>query len=224
MRFLIILILLIFCREICAQSSFDSIAFDNTFLFKNGIYTSLDELKYNSPSYVDCELDLDKNLQSIDLNQLYYINSRKTRLKFESPLYATVIDGHLSIFYKNQLSAVFLKGAISTFILKELVTTVHYPTGNTLGNAGYGIIAPPYTTTSVEISICFLDFQTGSIAKVDKGNLDPIIRRDATLYESFRKIKGDTNHKNSYPFISQYNTRNPIYIMVLPVQDIESDQ
>ncbi|WP_018341766.1 hypothetical protein [Cytophaga aurantiaca] len=225
MRFLILIVTLIFCKGVHAQNSFDSAVFDNSFAFKNGIYTSLQELIYNSPSYPDSELELDKNQQSINLDRLYYVNSRGTRLKYESFLYATVVDGHLSIFYKNELSSVFLKGAISTFILKELVTTTHYPTyNNGLGQNGLPMTSMPYTTTSVETNIYFLDFQTGLIAKVDKDNLDPIIRRDPTLYESFRKIKGDSHHKNSYPFISQYNARNKIYIMILAPEDTEMGQ
>lgn len=227
MRFLILPLILITHIQVHAQNVFDSLAFDNGFQFHNGIYTSLDELKYNSPSYPDCELEIDINNQQqhlqIKLDQLYYINSRQTRLKFESPLFATVVEGHLSIFYKNELSSVFLKGALSTFILKELVTTTHYPTGSALGSS-YGIASVPYTTTSIETNIYFLDFQTGLIAKVDKDNLDPIIRRDPVLYESFKKIKGDSNHKKSYPFISQYNTRNPVYILVLPAPTDETGQ
>ena len=92
------------------------------------------------------------------------------------------------------------------------------------GSPGYG--GPPtlVKTSHVEINIYFLDFQTGMIAKVEKDNLEPIIMRDSTLYESFVKIKGDSNHKKSYPFISQYNTRNSVYILILPMQNIHRDK
>ncbi len=226
MRFLIVGLILFFCTEARAQNSFDSTVFDNTFVFNNGIYTSLEELKYNSPSYPDCELELDKDQESISFENLYYINSRKTRLKFESPLYATVVDGHLSVFYKNQLNSIFLKGALSTFILKEIVTTTSYQPMNNMGMGypGYGGTSMPVTTSHVEVNIYFLDFQTGLIAKVEKENLEPVIKRDAALYDGFKKIKGDSNHKKSYPFISQYNTRNPVYIMVVPAENTENDQ
>lgn len=227
MRFLVGIVLFIFHLQAHAQNTFDSTVFDNNFVFNNGIYTSLEELKYNSPSYPDCELELDKNQESISFDNLYYINSRKTRLKYESALYAIVVDGHLSIFYNKQLNSVFLKGAISTFILKEVVTTTtHHPNNNMgYGYPGYGTgPSMPVTTSHVEVNIYFLDFITGIISKVDKDNLDPIIKRDAELYASYSKIKGDSNHKKSYPFISQYNARNKVYIMVLPVQDEETDQ
>jgi hypothetical protein len=227
MRFLIGILIFICHIQIYAQSAFDSIAFDNNFTFNNGIYTSLQELKYNSPSYLDCELELDKNQQSVNFDKLYYINSRHTRLKYESALYAIVVDGHLSIFYKDQFNSVFLKGAISTFILKEVVTTTTYQPMNNMayGYPGYGGGASvPVTSSHLEVNIYFLDFMTGVIAKVDKDNLDPIIKRDAALYESFNKIKGDSNNKKSYPFISQFNTRNPFYILVQPAKNAETDQ
>lgn len=228
MKFLTGILIFICCHiELRAQNTFDSVAFDNKFAFKDGIYTSLGELKYNSPSYPDCELQLDKNQQSISVDKLYYTSSHGTRLKYESPLYAIVVDGHLSLFYKNQLNTIFLKGAICTFILNEVITTTTYQPMNNMGYGypGYGGgPSTPVTTSHVEINIYFLDFQTGLIAKVDKDNLEPIIKRDALLYESFNKIKGDANHKKSYPFISQYNTRNLVYIMILPIQTIDSDE
>lgn len=227
MRFLVGIVLFIFHLQAHAQTSFDSAVFDNNFVFNNGIYTSLEELKYNSPSFPDCELELDKNQESIDFDKLYYMNSRRTRLKYESALYAIVVDGHLSLFYNKQLNSVFLKGALSTFILKEVVTTTTQQPMNNMGYGypGYGTgSTTPVTTSHVEINIYFLDFLTGAILKVDKDNLEPVIKRDPVLYESFSKIKGDSNHKKSYPFISQYNARNRVYIMVPPVQDTDTDQ
>lgn len=215
MRYTITGILLFFFQiSLFAQVGFDSIVFSNNFVFKNGIYTSLEELKYNSPRYPDCELDIEKKDDDINTKELYYINSRQTRLKFMATLYATVVDGHLALFYKNQMNSIFLKGAISTFILRELVTSTSYQPNSGYGTHGFGGPSMPITTTSLEVNIYYLDFQTGMVAKVNRDNLEPIIMRDVILYESFKKIKGDANNKKSYPFISQYNTRNPVYIMV----------
>jgi len=213
---------LFFTLSLFAQISFDSAVFDNNTIFKNGIYTSLQEIKYNTPRYPDGELELEKNQSRIDLNKLYFRNNANRRLQFDAILFATVVDGHLSIFYDNQLNSIFLKGAISTFILNELVTTTSYMPRN---NMGYGYSGNGYpgnganvvvTTSHEETNIYCLDFVTGIILKVNKENLEPIIMRDGTLYTSFKKIGSDANNKKSYPFISQYNTRNPVYIKMLP--------
>lgn len=224
-KFFFLILFFFFQLNLFSQVGFDSAVFDNNFEFKNGIYTSFEELKYNSPRYPDAELELNKDQELKNTDQLYYFNVFKTRLKFESRLYATVVDGRLSVFYKDQLNSIFLKGAISTFILKEIVTTTNYQPQPSYGygNPGYGSPSVPITTSSLEVNIYFLDFITGIIAKVDRDNLEPIIQRDALLYDSFKKIKGDANNKKSYPFISQYNTRNPVYIMILHVNDIENE-
>jgi hypothetical protein len=136
------------------------------------------------------------------------------------------VEGHLSLFYKNKLNSVFLKGAISTFILKEIITTTSYQPMNNMGYGypGYGVgTSTPVTTTHEEVNIYFLDFITGLIAKADKENLESIIQRDPVLYESFKKIKGDPNNKKSYPFISQYNTQNRVYIRTLPTHGADAD-
>jgi hypothetical protein len=211
---------LLFTLSLFAQISFDSVAFDNKTIFKNGMYTSPKEIKYNKRRYPDGELELEKNQSRIDLNKLYFRNSANRRLQFDANLFATVVDGHLSIFYDKQLNSVFLKGAISTFILNEIVTTTNYMPRNNMcyGYPSYGYPGSNVAVTSSheETNIYCLDFVTGIILKVNKENLEPIIMRDVTLYEGFKKIGNDANNKKSYPFISQYNTRNPVYIKILP--------
>ncbi len=44
------------------------------------------------------------------------------------------------------------------------------------------------------------------------------MKRDAGLYERFKKIKADSKNKKSYPYISQYNARNPFYIIQFNVE------
>lgn len=225
MKVIIINMLLLFQFTVQAQTDRDSAVFNNGFVFNNGIYTSLEELKSNTPRFLNCELERDKKNEIINQENLYYISSRKTRLKYNASLYAIVVEGRLSVFYKTKLNAIFLKGAISTFILEEVVTTTQYQQNNIgYGYPGYGNgPSIPVTTSHVETNIYFLDFETGIIAKVERDNLAPIIQRDPILYEDFKKIKGDSNHKKSYPFISQYNTRNPVYIIILPKENIEND-
>lgn len=214
---------LFFCiSRLFAQVGFDSVAFDNKTIFNNGIYTSLEELKYNTPRFPDGELELEKNQKKVNLTDLYYFNKNNTRLKFEANLYAIVVDGHISLFYDNQLNSIFLKGAISTFILNEIVTTTTYQQQSNMGYGYPGVYGipgsgmptqnVPVTTSHKEVNIYYLDFLTGMIAKVNKENLEPIIMRDPVLHTSFKKIKGDSKNKKSYPFISQYNERNKTYI------------
>jgi hypothetical protein len=231
MKLISAVLLVFFHVTVFAQANPDSSVFNNSFVFNNGIYTSLEELKENAPRFLNCELDLDKKNEKIYTEDLHYINSRKTRLKYEAPLYAVVADGRLSIFYKTKLNTIFLKGALSTFILEEVVTTTQYPQNNAggygypgYGYPGYGMgPSMPITTSHVETNIYFLDYETGIIEKVSRENLEPFIYRDAVLYESFKKIKGDSNHRKSYPFISQYNTRNPVYIAILPEENTDND-
>lgn len=224
MRTVITGIFLIFQFNLFAQIGYDSVLFSNSFTFADGIYKTLEELKTNSPGFPDCRLDVENNTGMINTADLYYTNARKTRLLYNASLYATVVDGRISIFYKNKLNALFLRGAISTFILQEVVTTTQYQQQSMgYGYPGFGP-AVPVTTSHVETNIYFLDYETGMILKVEKDNLAPVIQRDTELYAQFSKIKGDSNHKKSYPFISQYNSRNPVYIRILQKENAEHDQ
>ncbi|MGN6645989.1 MAG: hypothetical protein ACTHJT_05615, partial [Cytophaga sp.] len=183
---------------------------------KNGIYTSAIELRYNSPKYPDCSLELNSLTDKVPTTNLYYVSSQDIKHKFEDNIFAMVREGILYIFYHNYFSPVFQRGSICTFILKEVQTTTYYPSGSSVGTAGTTMHSGvPVTTSHTTMNIYFMDFQSGIIEKVKKENLDPIIKRDAVLYERFKKIKGDPKNKKSYPYISQYNARNPYYIILV---------
>ena len=205
--------------HVFAQSAvLDSTVFDNTFSFQNGIYTSAVELRYNSPSYPDCTFELNNLTDKLPTN-LYYINSQNIKHQFEDNIFAMVREGILYIFHHNYFSPVFQRGSLCTFILKEVHTSTYYPSGSSVGTTGTTMhTGAPVTTSHTTTTIYFMDFRSGIIEKVKKENLDPIIKRDAVLYERFKKIKGDPKNKKSYPYISQYNARNPFYIVLFKVE------
>jgi hypothetical protein len=217
MKFATTFLFLFFNLALFAQNKTDSVVFDGRFVLTDGIYTSYEELINNAPRFVGAELEFEKNSKSIDWNNVYYFTKSKTRLKYEYALFATVVNGHLAIYYSSQMNSVFVRGALCTFIVQELVTHTYNSPSNPSGMGG-GV---PVTTTTVEVNIYFLDLKTGIIAKVEKENLDPIIQRDSTLYSTFKKIKSDSNHKKSYPYVSQYNDRNKFYIKVIAISEEE---
>lgn len=218
-NFLTLLIFFIQLTVFAQSPVLDSCVFDNTFSFKNGVYTSLVELRYNSPKYPDCIFELNSLTDKISPVDLYYVSSRGIKHKFDDNVIAMVREGVLYIFHHNYFSPVFQRGAICTFILKEVQTTTYYPSGTSAGPNGTTMQSGvPVTTSHTSVNIYFMDFQSGIIEKVKKENLEPIIKRDAVLYERFKKIKSDPKNKKSYPYISQYNTRNLFYIILFNVE------
>jgi len=214
MKFLISLIVLFIKLNCLAQTSvLDSVVFDNNFKFSDGIYTSLFELQYNAPKYPDCALDLENQRNKISFLTLYYYTPKQIRKPYQDAIFATVVAGKLFLFHHNYLSPIFLRGAICTFILKEYISTTHYPSNssNPYGST-YG--SGP-TTQNVEVTnIYFFDFKTGIIETVEKEKLDFVIQRDSLLYSTYKKIYTDPNNKKSYSYIAQFNTRNPVYLYV----------
>ena len=211
MKLISTLLFLFLNFALSAQTQMDSVVFDGRLILTDGIYATFEELVNNTPRFVSAKLEFEKNNKSIDLNNLYYFTKSGTRLKYINPLFATVVHGHLAIYHSSQMNSVFVRAALSTFIVQEVVTQTYNSSSDPSGMGG----GNPVTTTTVEMNIYFLDLKTGNILRVEKENLDPIIQRDSTLYSSFKKIKSDTNHKKSYPYISQYNDRNKFYIKVI---------
>jgi hypothetical protein len=161
--------LLFFAITLFAQADYDSLVFDNNVVLKNGIYTSCYEIRTNSPQYTDCELEMENIRKKIHIDYLFFINSNNTRLKFESNLFAIVSNGRIYLFCINQLNPVFLKAAISTFMVKDVV---YSPTSNYGSN---------YDNYKIKTTMYFLDYETGVIDKITKENLTPIITRDTKI-------------------------------------------
>lgn len=223
MKYIVILFILFNQAHSFAQSILDSAIFSNNFKLAKGIYTSLLELQYNSPKYLNCELDLENQTSKIYFSKLYYINSSQIRNPYTDAIFAYVVEGNLFIFHHDHLSPIFLRGAISTFILKERITTTNYPStpSSTYGSPQYG--TSPTTSSSIETNIYFFDFKTGIKERVNIENLDTVIKRDSLLYHTFKTIKTDARDKKAYSYVSQYNARNPVYILFFKEPDLSNE-
>lgn len=223
MKFVVILFIICIQTSCFAQSMIDSVIFNNNFKLAKGIYTSLLELQYNAPKYPDCEIDLENQNSRISFSNLYYINSAQIRNPYTDALFAYVVEGNLFIFHHNYLSPIFLRGAICTFILKERITTTNYSLtpSDTYGNSQYGTGSS--TSSSVETNVYFFDFKTGITERVNIESLDPVIKRDSVLYHTFTKIITDPRDKKAYSFVSQFNARNPVYILIFKEPDLSDE-
>lgn len=189
---------------ICA--TFSTIAqtaeFNNTFKLQDGIYTSYVELITNNPTFPNCILITNNNQQDVNIYTLKYSKIDESYEKdYNSTLFATVLNGKLSIYYQKKLIPVYLKGTLCRFIYTRFVST-----GSSSNNT--------QNSELLKSDICLLDIQTGEIYKLTKENLGRSIKRDASLYATYTKIKPGKKNKNLFKYISDFNTRNPTNVAV----------
>lgn len=225
MRPLTSLLLIFFITTVHAQSQVPVAKFDNSFKLKDGIYTSYVELLMNNPAFPDCIIIIhaDKNVVNTDALSYCSIGNEGNAMPFNSTLYATVLNGKLTVYYDKSLVSVYSKGTLCTFIY----TTDSYKNQRYNSNFYQPAFGPPpapgdarqkstLKRSNFKSNVFVLDIETGEIYKLTKYNISKSIARDSILYEKFIKVKPGKKNKNLFKFIAEFNTRNPTY---LPVKD-----
>lgn len=215
MRTLLFVCFIFLVTGVNAQTTLPVAKFDNTFKLTNGIYTSKAELLTNNPAYPNCLLKINSSRQDVYLSDLkYYAADNESEEKsYTSPLYATVVDGKLSIFYDETLFPIYSKGTLCTFILKK-------EPGNSYG-PGYTMPEPgkkPESMINMRSKYKYImyvwDAQTGTITILNKENLGVSIKRDSTLYKDYVNVNPGKDDKNLLKFIFDFNARNPLFLPV----------
>jgi hypothetical protein len=171
----------------------DTVSNKFTFHFNEGIYTSFSELVNNSPKYLNCKLEICIPL----FGRLPYYNYNDpsgNQYYLENPIFATVNNSTLFLYYKNYFYKSYCRGPITLFVCTNWKTS---------SQINYELFHE---------NICILDFENGEIGKLEVKFIDSIIRRDPELYKEFHanKVKKDKN--NLIRFILKYNDRNPFHL------------
>jgi hypothetical protein len=213
LKTLVSLFLLLTVHTVIAQNPVAK--FDNAFaLRRDGIYTSYQELLNNSPAFPDCILQstsyIENDPDKIKTNRLNYYKAgdENTILKYTSTLFATVLKGKLNVYYQKELTPVYSKGTICTFIF--IKDPIHYHTQSNGINNTNGI--QPALHRGYKSFVCMLDIETGEVKKLTKENLGLTIVRDSVLYQQFLKIKPGRKNKNLFKYIAEFNSRNATYL------------
>lgn len=189
-----ILILLIICQSLYLFGQSESVKFDNTFRFKNGIYTTNTEILTNNPKYPDYLIAVKTGIATIfDEPSYYYYKDTCDKKPFDDFLFAFVYDGQLLIHYKNNFHKLILTGAISTFFTEVIYNyTDRY--------------------SKAYDQLYFVDFMSGAMDKLNPETIDDIIKQDSLLYSEFSSLSYSKQKKILYSFVLKYNKRNPVFI------------
>jgi hypothetical protein len=190
MKYILITIYLIQCISLFGQR--DSVLFDKRFIFRDGIYTSNEEVLSNEPKYPNYILDPQGVMLYNSIQFYYYIKDQDKKV-FPDSILGYAKDGIFYVLYKLQFYKLFNIGSISTFLFE--VTSNYYP--------------EVYITNE---KVGFFDLKTGLIDKVSIAKIDDLLKRDIELYSTFSKISLFDKKKALYPYILKYNMRNLIYI------------
>lgn len=221
-RPLLFILFTLFLIPANAQTQLEVAKLDNTFKLIDGIYTSFNELLTNDPAFPNCILKVNSSREDVNIGDLkYYMPGNESdEIIYTSPLYSTVINGKLSIYYDQTLFPIYSKATVCTFILTK-------QPGNSYG-PGYSLPEPGKKPESMvnmrskyKYIMYFIDIQTGEIAILNKENLGVTIKRDSTLYKNYIDVTPGKDNKNLLKYIFDFNARNPTFLPVRETVIIE---
>jgi len=184
------LLLLFYNLSVYAQKEVTSIS--NNFVFKDGIYTSFDELIHNNPKYENCKFEMTK--PPVGYPKLFYYSANNSQLSYNDYLFAVVNHGTLFLWFRYSFYHQYYLGQIGIFY-----ETDWHAYSQSIYN-------------SVIDKQCILDFKSGKVLKLDQKSIIEIISKDLDVsQDSLIKIKKKTKSE-LIPLIMKFNESHTMYI------------
>jgi hypothetical protein len=167
-----------------------------SFEFNQGIYLSFDDFKNNQPSIT---VGLQRKGESI----LMYNDS----LKEYAPINPDRVWGYstgrgIYISAEGDFNRIISIGAFSHFA--AYITTTNFRIDP------YGFQVPTESKTLVQF---LLNFDNGKVFGFTSKNFEPIIQKDPSLWNEYKKYKGKKEQR-LFIFLRKYNERFPIYFPI----------
>lgn len=178
------------------------------FEFRDGLYQSFDEFKFNSPSIKnyqivtqnDAYLDAFRDKVSVKRIDYFNPNGQRSSLK-RNEVWGCCVDGIPYILINGSFQKILKIGALT-----YLVTLLdpEYRSASPSGGTGY--------VKGVTSARCLLDFESGEILAYNYKDFLGVLARDTVLYQEYNSISGKKKRKyQMLNYIDKYNQRNPIY-------------
>lgn len=216
-RHLLILLTFLFQLSVCAQAdTITKIAYNNEYVFQEGIYPRYTDLIKSHPipksrllandDFQDS--DFFRNLTSKKLIRYYDDFGNLQEIK-TSEIWGYVSRNTVYINVDDEFFRVTYFGNISHF----LATYTYYttPTYNYYNSYNYRSMSP--TSQSKEVKQMLFDFSTGKLIDFSVRNMESLLVRDTELYMEFQKLRNKKKKEQLFIFLRKYNERNPLYLM-----------
>lgn len=197
-----------------SQNESETIKYDYSFEFNNGVYTSYYSFRNNSPipyeSFISPTYDDDffKKLPKAETISFYDENGTLNELPRKS-IWGYAKNGKPYIYWLKKFNLIPYVGTISHFMSTEMVT--HY-----MSNAGTMMYDPMYIPTSQsytteELVHYFIDTKTGEIMQYNSNSLLELLKDDPELYDEYSKLRKRKRAKSVMEYVQKYNRKHPIF-------------
>jgi len=195
------------------QNEADTVRYDYSFAFNNGLYTSFYSFRNNTPIPFDrivsptYDSEFFKKILLCETISYYDENGTLNEIP-RKLIWGYANNGKPNIYKNDKINLIPYIGTISHFVTTELVT--HYTGGTMMYDPMY-IPSSTQSYTSEELVHYFIDMNTGEIISYGSKNLLELIKDDTELYNEYSKLGKRKRNRSVMEYVQKYNKKHPIY-------------
>ena len=196
----------------------DTVKYDFSFLFYDGIYLEYSNFKNNAP------LNCNKIISPAGNAQDFFekLNEAKTISFYDengilvemdkSKIWGYSKNGRPYIYMTDKFNLIPTIGAISNFVAKIVVYHTNSYYDSFYGYNYYNNYPRVYQTE--ELQQFLIDFETGNVLPISVKNVESILSRLPELHKTYSKLRKRKKTKKMFEYIRQYNEQMPIFFPI----------
>lgn len=200
--------LLFFLFSFEVYSNPDSIKYERSFAFEEGIYLNFWQFRNNDPVPKESLIsDYSKNdnefiLKVLSKNSVSFIDSAGAEHKVRvRDIWGYSINREVFIRTGDAFSKVQIIGSICHFVGS-------FESYSTLPDPIYG---QPQMRTEYRKEQAVIDMQTGNIMQFTVSTMETLLKKDEQLYKEFTSLKNKKKRSSIFIFMQKFNRKHPLY-------------
>jgi len=194
-----------------------SIQYDKDFVFKDGVYLSIMDFKFNNPIptskiiFKSNKGDRDYlKLALADPTFIYIDGSGKEKEMKTDSLWGYCSNGTIYINHGTEFNRMVVIGSFCHFVatIATRINNDPFSSGYGYGGFGYNNPYPRYVYSTQQF---ILDLEFGKIIDFNVDNMEILLRRDEALHAAFVALKRKQKRDSVFLYLRKYNEKHPIY-------------
>jgi len=209
-----------------------NVKYSPDFIFNEGIYLDINQVKKNAPIPKTRILSNDnindfnffKNL--VEKEMIFYYNDLGMREEVKiDKVWGFSRNGTLFINYNGNFNRIPVVGSICHFISNITVVTERYYDrfndpfyydrfyGGYYNNPSY-YRSYPSRSSKNEMRQYLLDFETGEILPYDRKTVELLLMKDTDIYDEYQGLRRRKKKQLKFFYLRKYNEKHPLFFPV----------
>ena len=204
---------LFYCTSFFLFAQNKIVQYDKDFVFKDGVYLTVQEFKKNNPISVSKVMfpsnKGDRSYLKLALANntfKYFNNSDKEQEVKTDSIWGYCSNGTVYINHGTDFNRMVVTGSLCHFVASIATQVSNDPFGYGYGY-GYNNPYPRYVYVTQQF---ILDFESEKIIEFNADNMEILLQRDETLYTGFTALKRKQKRDSIFLYLRKYNEKHPV--------------